>query len=706
MPIQKIAYSSLELQYENYINILRDNQSVTDTGWRRYADTAGINPVTGTGGSPGITWSQNTSNPLSGNADLRFVKDAVNRQGNGVSIDFTVDNRHLAKVLQISFDAELIPNSTYLNVIPSPVSATFSVSTNTCTVSANHSFVAGQVVNMTFGGGTRPPDGFYTIVSVTSSTFVITVASGSGTSVACTYTAISDLRLSIIQDPTGTPVVIEPVNTNIQLGVANQRIKHIATFQTHLSLKNYRLCIHVGNAGTTAFTVDFANFRVWEPAQSIGAVITDWASYNAIDATDSTALPTTREFEWRRVGSNVQIRGRAITNASTFPATLGKILIPNGLKFAATSTMTGDAYPGRFVVGRVNQASAGSTSKNFNLMAVKDTGANLNNSYLYITYNVDNNVNPSFDQITWGNLFQYNTTLIFEAEFPVLGWGSSVAMSSDTGDSRVVALYVQGTLTSSISADAAITWASLATNQDTHGAYNFSTGVYTAPIQGYYNVSGFLNTNASLNTFMRPWVNGVNRISYFSISTSSGYFNIAGGIFLNAGDQLTLRPHAAYSAVSLGSFLYISRVSASSQVIASSETVACEAVMTSSNNPGTDQPIRFNSVVRDTHGAYNTSTYRYTIPMSGWYQIGFMYNISTGGHTTEWVYLFVNGTRSRTFLYLKATPDTDYYPGSITAYFLSGDIIDIRSAASTAPNFYGDPTNNTRTRMTVHRIGL
>jgi hypothetical protein len=94
MPITKIAHSSFEVERENYINILRSGHSVTDTGWTTYSDSAGVNPVDGIGGTASITWSQNTSNPLSGDSDLRLVKDTVNRQGNGVSIPFTIANRH------------------------------------------------------------------------------------------------------------------------------------------------------------------------------------------------------------------------------------------------------------------------------------------------------------------------------------------------------------------------------------------------------------------------------------------------------------------------------------------------------------------------------------------------------------------------------------------------------------------------------------
>ncbi len=74
-------------------------------GWATYADAAGAAPVDGAGGSPNVTFTRNTSNPLRGAASFIFAKDAANRQGQGASYDFTIDNSSKSKVLQIQFDS-------------------------------------------------------------------------------------------------------------------------------------------------------------------------------------------------------------------------------------------------------------------------------------------------------------------------------------------------------------------------------------------------------------------------------------------------------------------------------------------------------------------------------------------------------------------------------------------------------------------------
>lgn len=86
----------------NYIT--NGTAEVNATGWAVYADAATAIPVNGTGGSPNVTITRNTSTPLRGTGQFRLTKDAANRQGQGTSYDFTINYADLSKVLTISFD--------------------------------------------------------------------------------------------------------------------------------------------------------------------------------------------------------------------------------------------------------------------------------------------------------------------------------------------------------------------------------------------------------------------------------------------------------------------------------------------------------------------------------------------------------------------------------------------------------------------------
>lgn len=88
--------------FKNYIT--NPDAEADTTGWATYADVAGTSPVDGTAGSPTLTFTRTTSSPLSDLASFLITKDAANRQGNGVSFDFTIDTSSKAKVMQIGFD--------------------------------------------------------------------------------------------------------------------------------------------------------------------------------------------------------------------------------------------------------------------------------------------------------------------------------------------------------------------------------------------------------------------------------------------------------------------------------------------------------------------------------------------------------------------------------------------------------------------------
>jgi len=97
-----ILISSGSVSGINYI-ANPDAEAVT-TGWATYADAAATSPVDGTGGSPNSTFTRSTSTPLRGTGSFLWTKSANNRQGEGFSYAFTINEADKYKVLQGSFD--------------------------------------------------------------------------------------------------------------------------------------------------------------------------------------------------------------------------------------------------------------------------------------------------------------------------------------------------------------------------------------------------------------------------------------------------------------------------------------------------------------------------------------------------------------------------------------------------------------------------
>lgn len=92
----------------NYIS--NPDAEASATGWAVYADAAATTPVNGTGGSPTVTITRVTSTPLRGLGMFRLTKDAANRQGEGVSYDFTIANSDKAQPINISFEYAVSAN--------------------------------------------------------------------------------------------------------------------------------------------------------------------------------------------------------------------------------------------------------------------------------------------------------------------------------------------------------------------------------------------------------------------------------------------------------------------------------------------------------------------------------------------------------------------------------------------------------------------
>ena len=90
---------------ENYIG--NGDAEVDTAGWLTYADAAQSRPVNGTGGSANVTFTRSTTTPLKGSGSFIFTKDAANRQGQGVSYDFSIARSDQAKILEISLDYQV-----------------------------------------------------------------------------------------------------------------------------------------------------------------------------------------------------------------------------------------------------------------------------------------------------------------------------------------------------------------------------------------------------------------------------------------------------------------------------------------------------------------------------------------------------------------------------------------------------------------------
>lgn len=106
-----INLGEAELTDPPEFNQISNAQAETDViGWNTYQDAAASSPVDGTGGSAVITVTQETSSPLRQSGSIKLTKDAANRQGEGISTDFTLQPSELGEEITITFEYSVTSN--------------------------------------------------------------------------------------------------------------------------------------------------------------------------------------------------------------------------------------------------------------------------------------------------------------------------------------------------------------------------------------------------------------------------------------------------------------------------------------------------------------------------------------------------------------------------------------------------------------------
>lgn len=601
-----------------------DFESAT-TGYVAYADAAGAAPVDGTGGSPVLTITRTTSSPLRDSASGLITKDAANRQGNGISYDFTISAADQAKVMSIGFDY--------------------------------------AIASGTFAGGTD--------------------------------SAVGDLVL-YVYDVTNA-VLIQPSAYKILGSVSGQFYKHQATFQTASNSTSYRLIWHVATTSASAWTVKIDNVQVGPQAILFGAPVTDgvqvavtgswsnttytcyetrlggYAKYDyywvltgtpASSATHSLNLPSGRTIDTLRLGN-----GSAPSSNSRIPFSTGSML--------------------RAATGEVPLAANYGTTTSVNLFHIQSTGAT---SPTDISNGLTKTAPYTFVS---GDIGQMSFIV------PILGWGSSVQMSNDT-DTRVVAMSAQLAATS-LSNNTETTLTAWTTQFDTHGA--FSSGIFTAPVSGVFEISGavIFTANATGTRYATFQKNGATTVAIAQISTAaSGTVDaqiVLPGLLvsLNAGDTLRMRAFQnSGGALSLqtgsNTTLSIRRLSGPT-AIAATESVSMQASSGAIGSVTSGNVMVFATKVIDSHGGYSTGTGRYTVPTSGKFCVTCTLTQASG---TPTIAVYKNASLANYLFSL--TSGTGVRSGSVIMNLLAGDIVDIRPDATTT-------TGASENRFEIFRIG-
>ena len=471
--------------------------------------------------------------------------------------------------------------------------------------------------------------------------------------------ADGDLQLFVYDSTNSAILYASPVSNLLASGINS---KQQFAFQTSDSL-SYQILIHQKTSATFSMRFEMK----FSPQLSLGyaPITTDYENKGAITITATTTNPTkgtvvTDKILMAKLGQRMLARysysqSAAGTNGS------GDILfaLPSGVSFD-TNLIT--PYSGN--VGGVGAGKEWADSYVGTGWIVNDAGnRGVVTLFAYDSTHFRAIATDSFATLQQMSSSHYtfgSSTLAFEfnIDAPIQGWSSESKVISDYNGRQVSAsYYVSSNYTPSsgvpVNFDTKIF--------DSHGAVTTGVGtwIFTAPVSGVYDLECTMTlTGSSCNVYATK--NGTDYAYLFTADSSikSGSLQIN----LNAGDTVSIEQTTG-TTILAGSAPYYTHISISlnsgSQQITAGERVFAKYKLASDTAISANDPLPNDTKVKDTHGAYNTTTKKFVVPANGDYRITAT-AYQSGGAVGISVYADRNGTDEGIILHYNSS----YFPSN------------------------------------------
>jgi len=413
--------------------------------------------------------------------------------------------------------------------------------------------------------------------------------------------------------------------------------------------------------------------------------VTDWQPYTPT----FTALGTVTniDFQWRRVGSDIEIRGKATAGTST--ASEARISLPS-VTSADTTRIATIQQCGVYISGGTSTNSHGG----FVLIEPSVTYMTFGSAGTFGSTSTD----PISKAI--GTNVVGSNTLNLSAKIPIQGWSSSV-QTSDQTDTRIVSFV--GSVGSGQSLTANVTNISTTSVKDSHAGWGGSS--YTVQVAGDYIVSGAIST--SVIQTIEVYKNGT-LLSNSSWSTARSANDSSGGSITVpnciVGDTLSLR--STVNGTVNKAYICISRITGPS-AIAASESVNARyntAAGQTINGASANNTINYGTKVYDSHNAVTTgASWKFTAPISGKYSVkayNATNNATYAAGDRSYMEIWKNGVLDHGLAFLRHFSITSNFTvhGATTIQLNAGDYIHI--------NYITNPNNSLQTSADLNWIAI
>lgn len=447
-------------------------------------------------------------------------------------------------------------------------------------------------------------------------------AVASGTFAAGISSSDSDITVWIY-DVTNAQV-IQP-STYKLFASSSVSTQFISNFQTASNSTSYRLILHCSTTSASAYTLKVDNVSVAPTSYVYGSPISDWT--NTLTFTPNNFGTVSNQSIWtRRVGDSLQVRG-SFQGGSSVGST-ASVTLPYTIDNSKFSSQTNISILGNYA--RALSASEYLNANNAMGVIFYDGS---DTSKIYFGGGASS---AQFTKLNANSIVGSSDKVSFEFFVPIQGWASTV-QTSDQADNRITAATIKGAAANS-TANNPIIWPTVV--KDTHSAYNATTGKYTLPSSGYYQIVVYLNCAPAANAVVSAYLDGVAQEPALGVVlTASGVVTVSGVIYGNGGQLLDIRASQNINSHASNSGWSVNKIQSPS-IISATETVAASYWVSSNFSASTSTPINFDSREFDTHGAVTTSptAWKFTAPVAGTYQISCQNYISSGSNQGFVVY--------------------------------------------------------------------
>lgn len=250
-------------------------------------------------------------------------------------------------------------------------------------------------------------------------------------------------------------------------------------------------------------------------------------------------------------------------------------------------------------------------------------------------------------------------------------------------------------------------------------AYNSSSGVFTAPMSGYFKIfAGARVTGTFASTNITQLIirkNGTDAFAGQRRTAGGGSAEenllVSGILFLNANDTIDVTlvstgTSPVTAASSTANFLTIERTPGPTNNLSDNRIVSMYySNVTGGTAVSSSTTIPYITRHHDTHSAYSTATGFYLVPISGYYHISFagQFAGTFNNPNQSTLDIYIDSTRTLTSgVRAQATITEVYANGSATIFVNAGQTISIQfTSAGTSPT---TSANNFTNYLTIDRL--